>query len=191
MKQLSVEFKLISQTEYSFNQFLVFLPYILMILGILVTTGGLVKHRKNKLKRYWAEGATTLDDLIKTTYIMIIHKDVGISIFDRQISLANIDPDLISGFLQAISAFRSEIKMGPDDIVKDQGFEMDYYDFKIVITDGDNIRVALILNGVPSQKLKENQRLFTEKFEKRFEKDLKDFDGDITPYKKTEDLITS
>ena len=66
---------------------------------------------------------------------------------------------------------------------------MDYYDFKIVITDGEFVRVALILDGTPSEKLKESQIAFTQSFERRFEPHLKNFMGDITPFRASDDLI--
>ncbi|NVM35030.1 MAG: hypothetical protein HWN81_05510 [Candidatus Lokiarchaeota archaeon] len=184
----SIEIKLISQSEYYMDIFFNILPYIGALLGVSIASVVAVKYRKSKLRRFWAGEAMILDDLLKTSHIMIIHKDVGVSIYDKQISL-DLDVDLISGFLQAISAFRSEIKKEKEESIKGKGFEMDYYDFKIVITDGNYVRTALILDGIPSEKLKENQWAFTEHFEKRFEGDLKDFTGDITSFRKADDLI--
>ncbi len=169
--------------------FLRVLPYIIIGLAAIVSAVTVRQYRHIQLRKSWAKEAMILDDLLKTSYIMIISKDVGVSIYDKKISL-DIDVDLISGFLQAISAFKSEIKKEKEEsIIKGKGFEMDYYDFKIVITDGDYIRTALILDGMPSEKLRENQWAFTEHFEKRFEDDLKDFTGDITSFRKADDLI--
>ncbi|MFX1600398.1 MAG: hypothetical protein ACFFB6_07365, partial [Promethearchaeota archaeon] len=170
------------------DNFLIYLPYI--IIGVLAIasffTVRSIKHAKSR--KFWAGEAKILDDLVKISYIMIIHKNIGVSIYNKQISLEGIDSDLISGFLQAISQFRSEIKK---DSTADQGkeFEMDYGDFKIVIADGNYVRVALILEGTPSEKLKENQWLFTEHFEKRFGALLTDFTGDITPFREADDLV--
>ena len=66
---------------------------------------------------------------------------------------------------------------------------MDYYDFKIDMVDGDYIRSALILEGVPSEMLKENQQRFTDSFEMKFSGLLKDFNGNVQPFKETGDLI--
>ncbi|TKJ23888.1 MAG: hypothetical protein CEE43_01620 [Promethearchaeota archaeon Loki_b32] len=170
------------------DEFLNVLPYI--IIGALAiasyVTVRKVKHGKQR--KFWASEAKILDDLVKIAHFMIIHKDVGVSIYNKQISLEGIDSDLISGFLQAISHFRSEIKKD-STAAEGKGFEMDYGDFKIVITDGNYVRVALILDGTPSEKLKENQWLFTEDFERRYGKLLKDFIGDITPFREADDLI--
>ncbi|MFW9818714.1 MAG: hypothetical protein ACFFE5_03810 [Candidatus Thorarchaeota archaeon] len=168
--------------------FLRYLPYI--IIGALAVAAALTARSiiHSKSRRYWAGEAKILDDLLKISYIMIIHKEVGVSIYNKQISLEGIDSDLISGFLQAISQFRSEIKKG-STATKGKEFEMDYGDFKIVIADGEFVRVALILEGSPSEKLKENQWLFTEDFEKKFGSEIKNFTGDLTPFKTTDDLI--
>ena len=100
-----------------------------------------------------------------------------------------LDSDLIGGFLTAISTFRSELKKDVIPKSADQGIEMDYYDFKIVITDGTYTRVALILDGIPSEGLKENQWEFTRRFEMKHQSILADFTGDVRPYKETEELV--
>jgi hypothetical protein len=170
------------------DNFLTYLPYL--IIGAVAITAALTGRsiRHSKLRRFWAGEAKILDDLVKISYIMIIHKEVGVSIFNKQISLEDIDSDLISGFLQAISQFRSEIKKG-STTTKGKEFEMDYGDFKIVIADGEYVRVALILDGAPSENMKDNLWLFTEDFERRFGTQLKSFTGDLTPFRKTDDLI--
>ncbi|MFX1309279.1 MAG: hypothetical protein ACFE8C_06225 [Promethearchaeota archaeon] len=170
------------------DSFLMYLPYII-IAALAIASFFTVKSIKHaKSRKFWAGEAKILDDLVKISYIMIIHKYIGVSIYNKQISLEGIDSDLISGFLQAISQFRSEIKKD-SAAAKGKEFEMDYGDFKIVIADGDYVRVALILDGTPSEKLKENQWLFTEHFEKRFGALLTDFTGDITPFRETDDLV--
>ncbi|MFX1420195.1 MAG: hypothetical protein ACFE9N_14870 [Promethearchaeota archaeon] len=170
------------------DNFMRFLPYIIIGAVAIASIVTVRQIRRSRLRKFWAGEAKTLDDLVKISYIMIIHKDVGVSIFNKQISLEGIDSDLISGFLQAISQFRTEIKKD-SAAAKGQEFEMDYGDFKIVIADGEFVRVALILDGTPSEKLKESQWLFTEQFEKRFSSLLVNFTGDITPFREAEDMI--
>jgi hypothetical protein len=181
--------KVVSEFTLFMDAFMRYLPYIIAGLAAAITFVSLRYVRNSRRRRTWAGEAKILDDLLKIAYIMIIGKDAGISIYDKQISLEGIDSDLISGFLQAISQFRSEIKKGTEESSKGKGFEMDYYDFKIVITDGNYVRVALILDGIPSEKLKESQIAFTDSFEKRFESNLKNFMGEITPFRTADDLI--
>ena len=178
--------KVVSEFTIFMDNFMRYLPYLIIGLAAVVSFVTVRHIKHSRQRRIWAGEAKILDDLLKISYIMIINKDVGVSIYNKQISLGGIDSDLISGFLQAISQFRTEIKK---DSIKGKGFEMDYYDFKIVITDGDYVRVALILDGTPSEKLKASQIAFTEHFERRFEANLKDFTGDITPFRTADDLI--
>ncbi|MFX0104632.1 MAG: hypothetical protein ACFE75_03965 [Candidatus Hodarchaeota archaeon] len=185
---ISGDIRIVDDFILFMDNFFRFLPYAIIGVAAIATLVTVRQIRHSKLKRYWAGEAKILDDLLKTSYIMIIHKNVGVSIYSKQISLEGIDSDLISGFLQAISQFRSEIKKD-SAADKGKGFEMDYGDFKIVITDGNYVRIALILDGTPSERLKESQWSFTEHFERRFGSLLADFTGDITPFREADDLV--
>jgi len=165
------------------------LPYIIVALVAIVIVVAARRHKNQKLKKIWSKEAMILDDLVNISYIMIIHKDVGVSIYNKQIAMEGIDSDLVSGFLQAISQFRREFKKGVKKEQISKGFEMDYYDFKIIITDGDYARVALVLDESPSDQLKENQSSFTNEFEFKFAPKLERFDGDISPFKEVDPLI--
>ncbi len=181
--------KVVSEFTLFMDTLMRYLPYIIVGLAAAITFVSVRHIRHSRQRKVWAGDARVLDDLLKIAFIMIIDKHGGVSIYDKQISLEGIDSDLISGFLQAISHFRSEIKKDIEGSSIGKGFEMDYYDFKIVITDGNYVRVALILDGIPSEKLKESQIAFTASFERRFEPNLKNFMGDITPFRATDDLI--
>ncbi len=181
---------LISPEQLFLNIFLMLLPYILPVVAGLTIALVLLRRHRSKLREKWADDALILDDLLKISYLMIIHKDVGVSIFDKQVGTSEFDPDLVGGFLQAISAFRSEIKRDEEAKEhKEEGFEMDYGDFKIILTDGNCVRTALISDGIPSLKLKHSQNNFTRAFEARFKEQVGKFDGDVTPYRDSEDLI--
>ncbi|MFW9875161.1 MAG: hypothetical protein ACFFG0_18810, partial [Candidatus Thorarchaeota archaeon] len=185
---ISQSIRIVDEFMLFIDNFLNFLPYIIIGAAAIASIVTVRQIRRSKLRKFWAGETKILDDLVKISYIMIIHKDVGVSIFSKQISLEGIDSDLISGFLQAISQFRTEIKKD-STAAKGQEFEMDYGDFKIVIADGEFVRVALILDAKPSEKLKESQWFFTEHFEKRFNSILANFTGDITPFREADDLI--
>jgi len=189
----NLEIIIISQAEFYLNTFLSFLPLIGIILAISLTTVVTMKYRKGKLKRIWSKEALVLDDLLKISHLMIIHKDIGVALYSKQISYQELDSDLISGFLHAISQFRSELTKDKERIepIIGKSMEMDYYDSKIVITDGKNIRVALILDEAPSEQLKDSQLAFTNQFEVKYGSILKvdQFDGDISRFKETDELI--
>lgn len=185
--QLSIT--LISHGQMYLNYFFMILPYMLGVMaGITVFVVLRHRHRK-KLREMWSNDALVLDDLLKISHVMIIHKDVGVSIYNKEIAMAKIDPDLIGGFLHAISAFRTEIKKGEEAPKEGKGFEMDYGDFKIILTDGNFVRVALISDGIPSIKLKETQVAFTTEFENTYQSVLGKFDGDITHFRDADLMI--
>ncbi|MFO8019684.1 MAG: hypothetical protein R6U96_13745, partial [Promethearchaeia archaeon] len=54
-------------------------------------------------------------------------------------------------------------------------------DYKIMLEDGKYVRVALVLDQRPSDTLKEGVSNFITRFESKYEKHLKDFDG-VTKY---------
>jgi len=184
----SEEFRVVDEFGLFMDNFLIWLPYILIVLAGIVLFTTVRHHRLTKLRKIWAKDALTLDDLLKISYILIIHKDAGVTLYSKQISM-ELDSDLIGGFLTAISEFRTELKKDVDTTMKGKGFEMDYYDSKIDIIDGEFVRVALILDGAPSEQLKANQWEFTRSFEMRFGSILGEFTGDITPFRDADKIV--
>jgi hypothetical protein len=185
----SVNIRIVDNFILFMDTFLQLLPYMIAILAGLFIFIALKRHKTQKLRRIWSAEAMILDDLVNISYILIIHKEVGVSIYNKQTALEGLDSDLISGFLQAISQFRHEFSKGAKDLQASKGFEMDYYDFKIIIVDGDFARVALILDKSPSDQLKYNQTAFANAFEVKFRPYLENFTGDITPFRETDSLI--
>ncbi len=184
----SDEFRIVDDFTLFMDIFLIYLPYIIAALAGISIFIAARHHKHSKLRRIWAEDALILDDLLKISYILIMHKEAGVTIYNKQISM-DLDSDLIGGFLTAISQFRSEIKKPKEEFVGGKGFEMDYYDFKIIINDGDYVRVAFILDGIPSENLQGNQENFTDDFEKKFSSLLVNFIGDIRPFVETDQLV--
>ena len=184
-----IRINLISQGQYVLNIFLTFLPYIALIGAVIAGTLTVRHQRLSKLRKKWAKDTLVLDDLLKISYIMIILKDSGVSVYSKMLAAEEIQPDLISGFLHAIAQFKREIKRDALEVDVSKGFEMDYGDFKIVITDGKFARVAFVLEETPSAQLKERQTSFTWEFERKFEPYLIEFTGDLTPFNEADDLI--
>jgi len=184
-----ITINLISQGQAFFNTFLMYLPYIAIIGAVMAGTLTVRHQRLSKARKKWAKDALILDDLLKISYIMIILKESGISIYNKMLSAKEIEPDLISGFLHAVAQFKREIKRDLLETEVSKGFEMDYGDFKIVITDSKLVRVAFILEETPSYQLKEKQAALTNAFEQKFKPYLEKFTGDLTPFGKADELI--
>lgn len=169
--------------------FLQFLPYIIIAIIALISFAAVRYQRQVKQRKIWSQKALILDDLIKISHIMVIHKQVGVLLYEKQIVSEIINADLISGFLHAISQFRGEFNGDRTNSIESKGFEMDYYDFKIIIADGNYIRAAFILDGTPSQTTKDKQKEFVEYFEKKYDKFLRNFDGAISSFKSTDAIL--
>lgn len=180
---------LISQAQYAVNVIINILPLILIISVVLAATLAIRHQKLNKLRAYWAEDATTLNDLLNITSIIIILKDSGVSVYNKMLGAGEFESNLISGFLHAIAQFKKEIKRDLDEKDASKGFIMDYGDFKIVIYDGQYARVALILDRDPSDQLRDNQRMFTGEFEDRFKKSLENFTGAVTQFQATDIIV--
>ena len=169
--------------------FIQFIPYIIIAIIALISISAIRYQRHVKLKKKWSEKSLILDDLIKISHIMVIHKQIGVLLYDKQISSKINNADLISGFLHAISQFKGEINGDRTNSTTSKGFEMDYYDFKIIIADGNYVRAAFILDGTPSQTTKDRQREFVEYFERKHDKRLRTFDGAISSFQTTDAIL--
>jgi len=123
-------------------------------------------------------------DALNLIHLLIIHKESGIAIFSGSYTTETIDPVLVSGFLQAITSFGTEISG------TDAPFHLLHYkDFKISIQEGQNILAALILKEDPSQRLLEILKHFIRFFEANYRHDLENFNGGVDPFKSAEILV--
>ncbi|MHA1130503.1 MAG: prenyltransferase/squalene oxidase repeat-containing protein [Candidatus Helarchaeota archaeon] len=118
------------------------------------------------------------EDLLKLRYLLIIHRQVGATLYHRQFGTWEIDPDLISGFLTAIQSFGQEIK-SKDVPIQSMG----YKEFEITLNQGKFVHVALIIDGKSSDWHKEKLAEFTKEFERQFQENLQTWSGELTQFK--------
>lgn len=123
-----------------------------------------------------------LTNLLACKHILILHKKTGICIFELGITMLRIDPQLVSGFLSAISGLFSELK---NDLVKKRTIlrifteEIGDRAFEILTVEGSNSLTAIILDRTPKYlaMLKQRLRNFSYAFETDFQEKLEDFVG--------------
>ncbi len=135
-----------------------------------------------------------LTNLLACKHILILHKKTGICIFDLGITMLKIDPQLVSGFLSAISGLFSELK---EDIVKERTIlrifteEIGDRAFKIVTVEGTNSLTAVILDRTPKylNTLKRRIRNFSYAFETEFGTTLEEFIGVIDDFAPTIEIL--
>ncbi|NHI92927.1 MAG: hypothetical protein EAX96_10535 [Candidatus Lokiarchaeota archaeon] len=117
-----------------------------------------------------------LHDILK--YLMIIHKDTGLTLFEKGFFGFKLDPDLVGGFLTAIQSFGSEISSTETSMKK-----LVYKDFQIEIEDGDYVRAAIILKGESTIYLIKKLLDYVKYFEKKYENQLPEWSGNLQIFK--------
>ncbi|MHA1144424.1 MAG: hypothetical protein ACTSRW_06785 [Candidatus Helarchaeota archaeon] len=125
-------------------------------------------------------------DIINIRQILIIHNRTGTTIVSKSFLEAETDPDLISGFLTAISAFESELTGSMGGLE-----ELKYKNIRILIDVGELISACLIMEGhhIPSDKLRNKFKSFRTVFERKFHSLLEDFEGYIAPFRNINDIL--
>ncbi len=123
-------------------------------------------------------------DILRTRYLMVIHNEIGASVYNRQLGDWDLDPSLMSGFLSAIQSFSSEIKKKKIPMKR-----MEYKDFEIIMEQGDYILVALFIDGRESDWLRSKLKLYVTEFEKEYGEQLKEWGGELATFRKSGFLV--
>ena len=117
-------------------------------------------------------------------YLLVIHNETGLTIYEKNFSDSKLEPDLISGFLTAIQSFGSEISTSETSMKK-----LVYKDFQIEIEDGDHVRAALILDGEPTSFLIKKLLEFVNLFEREYNDELESWAGNLKVFQRPENLV--
>ncbi|MFW9784114.1 MAG: Ig-like domain-containing protein, partial [Candidatus Heimdallarchaeota archaeon] len=144
----------------------------------LALTYGYIKPKRKKKRQILKQMYQRLSDIENIQYCLILTKDGGVPVFSKSLAEVPIDGTLVSGFLSAISSFGMEIGSKMQKI--DGGLEeLSYRQFKIILNEGNYVRVALLLLRRPQESLKEKLRKFNVLFENTFEERLINFTGEV------------
>ncbi|NVM03799.1 MAG: hypothetical protein HWN67_15825 [Candidatus Helarchaeota archaeon] len=123
-------------------------------------------------------------DIIRIRYLMVIHNEVGASVYNRQLGDWDLDPNLMSGFLSAIQTLSSEIKKKMIPMKR-----MEYKDFEIIMEQGDYVLVALFIDGRESDWLRSKLKSYVIEFEKEYGEQLEGWSGELTTFRKSGFLV--
>lgn len=118
-------------------------------------------------------------------YLLIIYKTSGLCLHFHKFSPGEVDPDLLSGFLQAIQSFGSEFTTSGEAGMK----RLSYKDFEISIEEGEYIRVALVGIGKITTSLLDRVKDFVKLFGAQFREELATFRGNIQQFDGARDII--
>jgi hypothetical protein len=117
-------------------------------------------------------------DVLNIRHILIMDKESGLKLLSYSISGADINADLLSGFIQANITFSESEKVtsnGSKYIKNQQFYEFQYQDFNILLKNGEFIRLCLILDHKASDNLRTDILQFLREYEDLFHKEITDF----------------
>ncbi|MHA1382958.1 MAG: hypothetical protein ACTSR3_04270 [Candidatus Helarchaeota archaeon] len=125
-------------------------------------------------------------DTINIRQILIFHRITGTTLVAHSYVEQETDPDLISGFITAISAFEKEL-VGLAGGLE----ELKYKFIRIMVDIGELTTASLIVNGdyMPTPRLRKNFKEFRERFELEFQTELEKFDGYVKPFRNISHLL--
>ena len=156
-----------------------------LLVGIIIAFFSYLIVRKINLKKnkaVWEQKSKLCNDFLNLEYIVIIEKNSGIALVQENIGQANFEGALISGFLQAITIFKYELRKERVSFDSRESILLDYQDYKILLNDGVYIRVGLILKANPSELFKYTLNEFIKQFEIKYLKHIKHFNGELSPF---------
>ncbi|TFG24788.1 MAG: hypothetical protein EU529_03105 [Promethearchaeota archaeon] len=144
--------------------------------GIIAIVGiqkGIIAPKKREKERVLREVTTIFDDAVNLEHLLVIFKGTGTCVFFKSYGMEEIDPELISGFLTAVSSFGRE--MDSQQALN----EIQYGDKMLLLADGEHVRVALVLDKQASVFLRQHLKEFIENFEAIYANSLINFRGQI------------
>ncbi|MHA2398439.1 MAG: hypothetical protein ACXADU_06075 [Promethearchaeota archaeon] len=166
------------------------LPYLLVIgiaigisVGSIAVYRGVVVPKKHEKSRILKEVKTIFDDAINLEHVLVLYKATGTCIFFKSFGSEEIDPELISGFISAISSF------GKDLVCQEELNEITYGDKMLLLSDGEHIRVALVLGKKASIILRKSLMEFIITFEKDYSNDLPAWRGQLNIFRESGSLV--
>lgn len=120
------------------------------------------------------------------SYLLLLDKRAGLTIFEKAFYDLDINPDLIGGFLHALQSFGTELSKSETSIKT-----LTYENYKFQIATGNYIRAALIMRGNPNQFVITRLEVFVKRFEEKYKDFLVHFTGDISRFRATNELFES
>jgi hypothetical protein len=145
------------------------------ILGIVAAAYNRgIKPKKKAARRSLENQLQMFNDLETVQHFMAVYLDRGTCVFYHPFTEERIQPDLISGFIAAITSVYGEIK---GDGVRGTLEEIQYHGLRLNSYSGQYIIGILILEGEMTPLLRERLQFFVELFENQYDQDLDGWTG--------------
>ncbi|MFX0186863.1 MAG: hypothetical protein ACFE8A_03905 [Candidatus Hodarchaeota archaeon] len=169
-------------------QDLIFWIIILAVIGgavgaVVGVQRKVIAPKKREKERILREVTTIFDDAVNMEHILVIYKGTGTCLFFKSYGMEEIDPELISGFLTAVSSFGRE--MDSQEALN----EIQYGDKMLLLADGEYVRVALVLDKQASLFLRQHLKDFIDAFEIEYGQHLPEWRGQIDVFMDAGELV--
>ncbi|MHA1268865.1 MAG: hypothetical protein ACTSPY_03685 [Candidatus Helarchaeota archaeon] len=156
---------------------------------VLIHKYTIVKPRKARKTKRLTKIANKFRDIANLQFLMVIHRNANLSIFNYSIGDTEFDPVLVSGFFGAIGSFEFELSKKVSGEQSSEGFELSYSKYKILVMGGELTKVALITETTASVEIREKLQEFLKRFETVYRPELEHFMGNVNVFKTAGDLV--
>ncbi|MBN1215782.1 MAG: hypothetical protein JXA99_10135 [Candidatus Lokiarchaeota archaeon] len=176
------------QVKIPFDPMIIVWSLSVVLIGFVTVTSSIISVKKyTKIKKYKKQKKTNqFLDILKLNYLMISERKSGLNLYERSYIGKNIDPTLISGYLNAFKIFGVELAGSYE---KSQIAKLEYQKIKIIMADYKDLRLTLIFNGEPSNDFYELIDSLSYDLEDIFKEQIKSFMGDRRKFSGIEDII--
>ena len=177
------------------QQFWRLLPYFLAPIGavigaIIAYKYGYKRRKLQKLQAKWQKSMINFQDISNLDYLMILIRKSGMSIYNYSFKAEELDYQLMSGFLSAISAFKGELGIKEKKGLIETGeWEIVYQDFKIFGINRELVQFVLILEGSISESLKNELLKFIMDVERNYNQEFIKFKGNVAVFNPISTLV--
>jgi len=168
---------------------IIILIAVIGILGALSLRSYVIIPKRREREAELISRIQVFKDVWNIRAVILIQKFSGLPVYNEEISMKkDHDSFLISGFIQAITAF-SETFVGKDfktstKLATDYEYlktiiDLDFKFFQLLVCDFETVRVLLVLRGEASEQLKKQLYLLAVAINSRFSEELRNFSGSI------------
>ncbi|MGB5911433.1 MAG: hypothetical protein WBH31_09590, partial [Promethearchaeia archaeon] len=157
-----------------------------VVIGIFAAVAihrGVIAPKKREKARILNEVKTIFDDAINLEHILVLYKETGTCVYFKSYGSEQIDPELIGGFLTAVSSFGREM------VAQEALNEISYGDKMLLLADGEYIRIALVLTKKASLILRRNLKEFINVFEKTYKDVLPNWRGQLAHFRTSGQIV--
>jgi len=164
---------------------------IISVLGMLSLRAYVILPKRRGREAELISKVQVYKDVWNIRAVILIHKLSGLPIYSKDISIMGMDHDstLISGFIQAITAFSESLvdkefktysKLATDYEYLKTIIDLDFKFFQLLVCDFEAIRVLLILRDSASERLKKQLYLLASVIYSQFSKQINKFSGSLS-----------